>query len=173
VCLVPIRLADIADVKTKEKGFEPGLGGLQITDCILSCPAEIPDCLVFEPGDIDGVQVARAHETGKLNGIAGIGLNPVPRSSRDQGRSDHVTQIVLFGEVSIETVPAGTGFIGKNERWRFGLQCTDKLVDVALAGADIPEIYHLGYPIVGCIGDGNKFFMDIQTDEKCSILFHG
>ena len=173
MCLVPVRFSDITDVEAKEKGLEPELGGFQIGDCVLSSPAEVPDCFVFEPGDIDWVQIAGPHETGELNGIAGIGLDPIPRSSRNQGWSDHVTQVVLSGEEPIEAVPAWAGFIGKDKRRRFGMKSADKLVDVALAGADVAKKDHLGGPVVGRIGDGYKFFMDIHTDEKRGILFHG
>jgi len=172
VCLAPVRRAAVADVEAQEQGFETRLGSLQITHCILSCATKIPYRLVFEPGYINGGQIARAHEAGQLNGIASVGLDTVSRFAGDQRRSDHVTLIAFLGEVPIETVPAGTSFIDEDELLRLGLQPADELVDIPLAGTDATDKYHLGTAIVGRIGDRDKILMTDQTDEKRAILLH-
>src|SRR4029453_1902118 len=49
--------ARIADIVPEQKGFEPELGGLEITDGVFTSPTEVTDGFAPHPRDIDGSEV--------------------------------------------------------------------------------------------------------------------
>jgi hypothetical protein len=55
----------------------------------------------------------------------------------------------------------------------FGLHLTDHLIDVTLAGANASQIGDLSAVILRHIGNRDRVFVDIHTDEECARLGHG
>ena len=80
----PARLPCVADILAQQEGLEPVLGGLEISDGILTSSGEIPDGLVLDLGNIDRGEVPRTHEAGQLHGIAPVGLDLVAGLLRDE-----------------------------------------------------------------------------------------
>jgi len=81
--------------------------------------------------------------------------------------------MTFFGQIAIEPIPARASFIDKDELLTFGLQLTDELINVTLAGPNMAEGDDLSVVFFGDIGDRNRVFMNIQTDVECARLLHG
>jgi hypothetical protein len=107
--------ARIADILPQQEGFEPELGGL-----------EIPEGFVFDLWNLDGSEVPRAHEPRQLYGVTTVGVDPVARLFRNQGRGDDPALLSFFSQVAIEPIPARAGFVDKHQVLTFRLQLTDE-----------------------------------------------
>jgi hypothetical protein len=55
----------------------------------------------------------------------------------------------------------------------FGLQLTDELIDITWAGTNGAQGDNLGVVCCGDLGNGERLFVDIQTDVECARLVHG
>lgn len=81
--------------------------------------------------------------------------------------------MAFFCQIAIEPIPARAGFIDKDEMRTFGLQLTDEFIDITLAGTNVAQGDNLGVVCCGDIGNGDRRFVDIQTDLECARLVHG
>ena len=71
-----------------------------------------------------------------MDGITTIRFDTVAGLLRDQGRGDDPAAVAFFGQIAIEPIAAGAGFIDKDELLALGLQLPDELVDITLPGPD-------------------------------------
>jgi hypothetical protein len=55
----------------------------------------------------------------------------------------------------------------------FGLHLTNELIEVTLSCTDIAEGDAFGVVFLGDVRNGNRLFMDIQSDGKRARLVHG
>ena len=140
--------ARIADIVPQEKGFEPELRGLEIADGIFTRPAQVTNGFIFDLGHIDRGEVPRAHQAGQLDGVTAVGFDPIAGLFGDQRGRDDPADMAFFGQIAIEPVPTGAGFIDKDEMFAFGLQLPDELIDVTLSGTDGAEGDDLGVVIL-------------------------
>jgi hypothetical protein len=81
--------------------------------------------------------------------------------------------MAFFCQRALEPIPARAGFIDKDEMRTFGLQLTDEFIDITLAGTNVAQGDNLGVVCFGDIGNGERLFVDIQTDVECARLVHG
>jgi hypothetical protein len=81
--------------------------------------------------------------------------------------------MAFFCQIAIELIPARAGFIDKDEMRTFGLQLTEECIDITLAGTNVAQGDNLGVVGFGDIGNGDRLFVDIQTDVECARLVHG
>jgi hypothetical protein len=79
----------------------------------------------------------------------------------------------FFSQIAVEPVPAGAGFVDKDEMFTFRLHLPDALIDVTLSRPDVAERDDLGVVFFGHVRNGNRLLMDIQTDVKRARLVHG
>jgi hypothetical protein len=135
-----------------------------IPDGIFTHAGEVTDRLVLYRWDIDRGQITRTHQPGELGGVPSIGREAVARFVRHQGGGHDPTPPLLAAEIAIEPVPAGPSFVDKDELFRFRGQGADKLVNVALAGADTSQEDDLGVPRLTGISDSDGLLVHIQSD---------
>jgi hypothetical protein len=170
----PVGLALVADILAQQKGLQAELGGLEILEGVFAGAGEIADRLVGEIRDVDGGEVAAAHEAGERDGIAAVGLDAVAGLSGDERGGDHPAGELFSGEIAIQPIATGAGLINEDQPGGFGLQCADQFINVALTGTDGAEGDDGGVPVLRCIGDRDGFLVDVETDVECSArLFHG
>jgi hypothetical protein len=108
-----------------------------------------------------------------LDGIPTIRFDTVAGLLRDQGRGDDPAAVAFWGQLAIEPIAAGAGFIDKDELLALGLQVPDEPVDITLPGPDRTQIDDFGMVFLGHVSDGDGLFMDIQTDIERARLVHG
>ena len=135
----PIRPPRIANILPQQEGFKAQLGGFQIFEDIFSRSGQVADGFILDRRDIHRGEIARPHQASQLHGIPPIGLYPVACFFRNQRWSNHPTLELLLHQIPIQPVAAGARFIDEDQLLGFGLELTDQLVNVALAGADIPS----------------------------------
>jgi hypothetical protein len=81
--------------------------------------------------------------------------------------------MAFFGQIAVEPVSTGARLIDKDELFTFRLHLPDKLIDVTLARSNIAERDDLGVVFLSDVRNGNRLFMDIQSDVKRARLVHG
>ena len=165
--------ACIPDVLPQEKGFEPKLRGLEIVDGICTRPAQVPHRCILHLGHVDRGEVPRAHQTGQFDGVSSVGFDPIPWFSGDQRGRDAPADMAFFCPIAVEPIPARAGFIDKDEVLILGLELRDKLIDVTLAGTNIPDRDDLRVVFLSDRGNGNGFFVNIPSDVKRARLMPG
>lgn len=149
------------------------LGSFQVAHEVLTGTAQVPNGFVLQAGNVDGVEIARAHETRQLYGIAPVGLHPIPRLTGNEGGGDHDAALPLLVKVAVQPVAAGTGFVDEQQVRSLGVEPPDEVVDVVLACADGAQIDCIRRPCLGHVGDCDGVLVDVQSDEKCGRLLHG
>jgi hypothetical protein len=80
---------------------------------------------------------------------------------------------VLLGEIAVEPIPVGTGFVDEDELFGFRGELSDKRGEVALAGPDGAQEDYLSTPLFRGIRHGDGLFVDIQTDVQGARMTHG
>jgi hypothetical protein len=55
----------------------------------------------------------------------------------------------------------------------FGLHLPNELIDVTLSCTDVAQGDDCGVVFLGDVGNGDRLFMDIQSDVKRARLVHG
>ena len=170
----PVGLAFVADILAQQEGLQAVLGGLEVFDGIFAGAGQVADRLVGDIRDIDGGEVAAAHEAGECDGIAAVGFHAVAGLFGNERGGDDPAGEFFPGQVAIQPVAAGTGLVDEDQSGGFGFQCADQFIDIALAGADGTEGDDVSAPRLRCIGDRDGFLVDVETDVECSArLFHG
>jgi hypothetical protein len=81
--------------------------------------------------------------------------------------------MAFFGQRAVEPVPTRACFIDQDEMLAFGLHLPDALIDVTLSCPDVAEGDDFGVMFLGDVGNGDRLFMDIQSDVKRARLWHG
>ena len=111
----PGGLARIAEIMPQQKRFEPERGGLEIPEGLFASPAQVAEGFVFDLWNLDGSEVPRAHEAGQLDGVTTVGFDSVAGLFRHQGRGHDPARISFFRQVAREPIPAGAGFVDKDQ----------------------------------------------------------
>src|SRR6266849_1217132 len=127
----------------------------------LAGPYEVPQRFVGRVGDPHGGEIPCPVTAGELLRVAPVGLHPVTRLHRDEGGGDDVTVDAEPGELPVEDVPAGAGFVTHPEVLA-GAELADQLGDGLEAIGQDPQGADL--PIRFRHGDGDGLGVDIQTD---------
>ena len=173
VGVVPVGASDVMESLSKEKGLQALLGGLEGDARGVTSAAQIADGLVLDEGDVDGGEIPGPEVARDLDGVASIGLHLVAGSLGDEGGGNDAALEIPGGEVAVKAVAAGAGFVGEDERRRLGAESSDHLVDVRLSGADRADEDRWSGAGAGGMGDRDRVFVDIHSDEKRSSLSHG
>jgi hypothetical protein len=106
----------------------------------------------------------------ELDRVASVGLHLVTRLLRDQRGRHDVTVEALAGQVAMQPVATRPGFVRKHQPRRLGLEPPDQFVQVCLARPDRADKHgRIGALPLG-VGDRDRIFMDVETDEKRSRL---
>jgi hypothetical protein len=157
----------------KQEGLQPELGGLESEAGGVAGTGQIPDGFVLNARDVDRGEVSRTQQARDLDRVSAVVLDLVARLLGDHGRCDDLAGEPLAGEVPMEGVPARAGLVGEDEIGGLGVEPSDQLVDVGLAGADgADEVGRIGSLPVR-VRDGDRILVDVQADEKKRRLFHG
>ena len=109
----------------------------------------------------------------EVDRVASIGLDLVAGLLRDQRRRDDLTGEPLRGQVAIQPVPARARLVREDQIGGLGLESAHQLGQVRLARADRADKHgRIGALPLG-VGDRDRIFVDVETDEKRSRLCHG
>jgi hypothetical protein len=154
----------------QQEGFEAQCGGLEVTERLFPCAAEVTDRLIFHGGDRDGSEIARAHQPGQWHRIAAVGFDPIPRLFGNEGGSHNPTVVPFFVEIALEPGATRAGCIDKDEAFGLRLELTDTLINVGVSCTDRPIGDDVGLMVFGDLGHGKRVFMDIQTNRECARL---
>ena len=73
----------------------------------------------------------------------------------------------------MKDVAAGARLVGNQQLGRLAMEPSQKLVDVALSGADGSDEGDVGAAILGGVGDGDGVLVDIETDIERGRVAHG
>ncbi len=166
--------AGVADILAQEEGFQAEAGGFQIVHGILAGPGQVADGLVLDLGNVDRVEVTGTQQAGERDGVAAIGLDPIPRPLRDERGGDRMAGQLLAGEIAVQPVAARAGLVGEQQAAGLRFQGADQFIDIALAGADVAEGDDLRAALFRGVGHGDGLLVHIETDIKGGArLFHG
>jgi hypothetical protein len=132
----------------EQKGFETELGVLEIADGIFTRPGEIAHGLIFELREIDRGKIPRARQAGQLHGVPAIGFDAIAGLFGNQRGRHHPAIVVFLGQIALEPIATGTGFVDEDQMFGFGLDLSGELIDVALTGANASEVGDLGTVIL-------------------------
>jgi len=169
----PGGLARVADIVAQEKGLEAMLGGLEIAQRIFTGTIEVTDGFVRDLWDLNGREVARAHQAGQRHGSTPVGCDSIPRLFRDERRGNAPADVAFCGERAVEPIPTRSCCIDKHQMRALRLPFPDALVDSALACTDSAAVEDFSLVFLRDIGDGNRVFMDIPSDVERGRLWHG
>jgi len=111
--------AYVADILPEQEGLESELGGLEIADGVFTRPGGIPDGFIFGFGDRDRREITGSCQAGQVHGIAAIRFDPVPWLFGNQRGGHPPAVVTLLGQIALEPVAAGTGFIDKDQVFGF------------------------------------------------------
>ena len=165
--------ACVAHGLPEEKGLEPNLRGLASVDGLFPCPAQVPHRCILHLGPGDRGEVSRAPQAGQCEGIPAVGLNPIAWFLGDQRGRDAPADLAFLRQGAVEPRATRAGFIEQDKVGAFGLPPTDALLDVTRSGPEVAERDDRGAVVLRDRGDGNRRFMDIQTDVECARLLPG
>jgi hypothetical protein len=155
------------------KGVEARLRGLEVTAAILTGATQIAHGFGLDLGDVDGGEVARAHQPGQLAGIAAVGVDPLPGCFRHQGGGDHPTVMPRLGPIAVQPIAARPGFVDKDGVCGLRVQWSNQVVEVIRAGADRPQGHGLRAMVMGPVGDRGGRLRDIRADRQQARRGHG
>jgi hypothetical protein len=79
----------------------------------------------------------------------------------------------FLGQRVGEPVPTGARLRDKDELFAFRLHLTNELIDVTLSRTDGAEGDDRSVVCLGYVRNGNRLFMDSQSDGKRARLVHG
>ncbi len=122
---------------------------------------EVAQRFVGGIGDPDRGEIAGAVTAGELLRVAPVRLHPIARLHRDEGGGHDLAVDPKPGELPVEDVATGAGFVTHAEVLA-GAELADQLGDGLGAIGKDPEGADL--PIWFCHGDGDGLGVDIQTD---------
>ena len=105
-----------------------------------------------------------------MHRVAPIGLHAVADLFGNEGGRDDPALPSFLGQVAIEPVPTGAGFIDKDRVWDFGVQLAHELINVAWPSANGAEVYHFSMVNLGDISHRDGVFVDIQTDGEWDMV---
>src|SRR5438093_4687332 len=111
----------VAEQELGQSVSGPGAVG----DGVVPRPAKIPHRLLLRPRDPDRGELSRPVQPSQPSGVATVGLDPVPRSLRDQRRCDDLAAHPERGEQAVELIAGGTGLVAGTEVPRLG-ESTDQ-----------------------------------------------
>ena len=163
----------IPDILAQEEGFEPHLGRLAILPDILPRPHHIPEGFVLHTGNVHRAEVARAQQPRQLPGIAAISLDSVPGPLGNLRGGHAPTLEVPLGQIPLQPVPTGTGFVDAGHALALALQLAHRGSDILLPGAERPQGDDFGATVLGDVRDRDGVFVDIQSDEKGASVCQG
>ena len=114
----PGGLARRTDIVPQEKGLEPKLRGLQITDDIFTRPAQVPKRFILHLGHVDRGEVPRASQAGQFASISAVSFAPIAGLFGDQRGRDDPADLACFCQVAVEPIATRAGCIDKDKASR-------------------------------------------------------
>src|SRR5262245_42318887 len=99
-----------------------------------------------------------------------VGFDAIP-GLLGSGRRHDPADMAFFGQRAIEPVPTEACLIDSDEMLAIRLHLPDELIDVTLSCTDVAQGDDVGV-LLGDVGNGNRLFMDIQSDVKRARLVH-
>lgn len=173
VSIGPVRTAGVVEPQTEQERLQPQLGRLEGDASGVAGSTEIADRFVFDGGNVNRGEISGTQQASEFDGVTPVSFDLVPGTLGDQGRGNDLAFQPLLCQVTIEDVAAGSGFVCKDQAAGFAVKPANKLVDVALSGADrADELRWLSGIGLG-VGDADGVLVDIETDEKRDNLGHG
>jgi hypothetical protein len=169
----PSGLARLANILPEEKGFAAELGGFALAQGLVASAAQVPEGFVRDLGDIDRGQVPCAQQAGPWDGVAAVGVDPIPGLLRDSGGGHDPADRPFFRQIAIELIPAGAGFRDEHQVCGLGLELADDVVNVGLSRAEGPKVGDLSAVIWSDRGHRNRLLMDIHSHGEGGRLGHG
>ena len=170
---VPVGTPDIVQPEAEQERFQSQLRVLERQARGIAGPTEIAERFVVDRRHVHAREIARAEQPREFDRIASVRFHFVAGLLRDQRGRHDLTGEPLGDQVAIEGVAARAGLVRKHQRGRLRLQPPDQFVEVRLARADRAEKHRRVGALPLRMGDGDRIFMDVETDEKRSRLCHG
>ena len=163
----------IPDIMPQQKGFQAKLGRLEIVERLFTRPTEVTNGFVCDRWDIDRREIPRAHQPRQLDRITTVGFHAVAGLFGNQGGGDDPAELTFFHAIPVAPVAARSRFVDEDQMFGFGLQLAHEVINVTWAGADGPAVGDLSAGLFRDVSDGNRVFVDIQSDVTRARLAHG
>jgi hypothetical protein len=109
-CWAPGGLAGGAHIVPEQAGCEAKRGGLESAQGSFTGASAIAQNFVFDRGDRDWGEIARAHQPRSRHSVTPVGLYPVASLLRQQRRRHDPTIIACVAQGAREPGAAGAGF---------------------------------------------------------------
>jgi hypothetical protein len=146
--------------------LQPKFRRLEVGDGIFTSPTQITDGFIFHGGDVDGGEIARAHEAGQWHRSAAVRFDPVTSLFGAQRGGHDPANVSFFAQIPVEPGAAGAGFVDKHQVCGLRVQLPDELIDVGLSRANGAEVNDLRVMISRDVGDCNRVVMDSHSDVE-------
>jgi hypothetical protein len=166
VCIVPARFTGVPVAETQELRFELLARPPQIVHRIRAGAAQIAKRLVCRFRNVDRREVAGPMQPRQFERVATVVLLAIPRLLGDERGRHHLAIDLQLQKPPRDPEAAPARFIANPQLLALLLEPRHdslqgpQIVGDRAAGADFP------IPAVLRHGDGNSFFMDIQSDEE-------
>lgn len=122
---------------------------------------QIPQGLGGGVRDPDRGEITGAIAAGQPHGILAIGLHPIPRLCRNEARSNHVAVDAERGELPVQRIPRGPGFVAHPQTLR-AAQLRNQFPYRLRAITDRAQLADRAVRLGN--GNGDGLGMDIETD---------
>ena len=173
VSRVPGSLARRAAVVPQPAGLQPQLGGVAITEPIVTSPPPSTPGFIFNLGDLDGCEGACAPQPGQLERISAGRFDPIARCLRAHRRGTDPAIIAFAGQLAIEPRATRPRCVAKDQACGLRWQVPNPFSAIALARAYGAEIDNRSSIVLGGRGNREGCFMDSQANIKRARLCHG
>jgi hypothetical protein len=147
-------------------GCEPPRGRLQIPPGIVPCPTAVAEGCIVDGGDVDRGEGSRAPEPGQWPGRPPVGVHPLPRRFRQQGRGHAPTDVACMHQGARAPGAAGAGVVDADQRRTLRPQVPEPLVTIARPCADRAAGDDRRTRCWGDRGDRDGGFVDSQADVE-------
>ena len=132
-------------------------------------PDQITHRIVRDIRHPDRRQFTGAVQLCQHDPVAPVGLHPVAGLHRDErGRDDH-TVVPEVGQLAMQAIAAGPGFIAEVQSAPVGAQLLGQLADMVGAVGERAPVADLTAPFSPCNGHRNRRLVDIQPDEHAIL----
>jgi hypothetical protein len=169
----PGGLARLADIVPEPKRLEPALGRLEVSDGIVTGPAEVTERCIFPGGDIDRGEVTSAPQPRQVDGVTTVGFDAVPGLVRPQGGGHDPAGVALVRQIPGEPVAPGAGVIAKDQGCGRRWPRADERIAVPLARAHGTQVGNVG-AVIGCDGGHIAGILgDIHADSEWARVVQG
>lgn len=157
----------------EQEGFQAELRVLEGDPGRVAGPTEIAERFILDRRHVDTGQIAGPEQPREVHGVASIGLDLVTRLLGNQRWRDDLTAEPLARQVTRQPLTARAGFVREHQLGCLRVQATNQFVEVGLPGSDGPDEHGRIGALAQGVRDGDRIFVDVETDEKRSRLCHG